>query len=36
MPLVREHMNLTGYDLWCSSAKIGAGKFGPLQPLQPA
>jgi len=27
---------LTGDYLWRSSAKIGAGKFRPLRPLQPA
>jgi len=31
-----EHINLTGDYLWRSSAKIGAGKFRPLRPLQPA
>ena len=30
------HINLTGDYLWRSSAKIGAGKFRPLRPLQPA
>nr|WP_159376510.1 hypothetical protein [Klebsiella pneumoniae]AVX34466.1 hypothetical protein [Klebsiella pneumoniae]AWF77149.1 hypothetical protein [Klebsiella pneumoniae]QFX77135.1 hypothetical protein [Klebsiella pneumoniae]QFX77467.1 hypothetical protein [Klebsiella pneumoniae]WRR55565.1 hypothetical protein VNK68_00130 [Klebsiella pneumoniae] len=29
-------INLTGDYLWRSSAKIGAGKFRPLRPLQPA
>ena len=28
--------NLTGDYLWRSSAKIGAGKFRPLRPLQPS
>jgi hypothetical protein len=28
--------DLTGDDLWRSSAKVGAGKFRPLRPLQPA
>jgi hypothetical protein len=28
-----EHINLTGDYLWRSSAKVGAGKFRPLQPL---
>jgi len=32
-PLGWEHTNLTGDYLWRSSAKIGAGKFRPLQPL---
>ncbi|QOF75886.1 hypothetical protein IG197_35015 (plasmid) [Aminobacter sp. SR38] len=31
-----QHINLTGDYLWRSSAKIGAGKFRPLRPLQPA
>lgn len=35
-PLGWEHVNLTGDYLWRSSAKIGAGKFRPLRPLQPA
>lgn len=35
-PLGREHINLTGDYLWRNSAKIGAGKFRPLRPLQPA
>jgi hypothetical protein len=35
-PLGWEHINLTGDDLWRSSAKIGAGKFRPLRPLQPS
>ncbi|KJI22260.1 hypothetical protein UO84_23955, partial [Enterobacter hormaechei] len=35
-PLGWEHINLTGGYLWRSSAKIGAGKFRPLRPLQPA
>jgi hypothetical protein len=30
-----EHINLTGDYLWRSSAKIGAGKFRPLRPMQP-
>ena len=30
-----EHSNRTGDYLWRSSAKIGAGKFRPLRPLQP-
>jgi hypothetical protein len=34
-PLGWEHINLTGDYLW-RSAKIGAGKFRPLRPLQPA
>ena len=29
-------IGLTGDYLWRSSAKIGAGKFRPLRPLQPA
>ncbi len=33
-PLGWEHINLTGNYLWRSSAKIGAGKFRPLRPLQ--
>ncbi|EOE3994866.1 Tn3 family transposase, partial [Klebsiella pneumoniae] len=33
-PLGWEHINLTGDYLWRSSAKIGAGKFRPLRPLQ--
>ena len=32
-PLGWEHINLTGDYLWRSSAKVGAGKFRPLQPL---
>lgn len=36
LPLGWEHINLTGDYLWRSSAKIGAGKFRPLRPLQPA
>jgi hypothetical protein len=32
-PLGWEHINLTGDYLWCSSAKIGAGKFRPLRVL---
>ena len=35
-PLGWEHINLTGDYLWRSSAKIDAGKFRPLRPLQPA
>ena len=35
-PLGWEHINLTGDYLWRSSAKIGAGKFRPLRPLQSA
>jgi len=35
-PLGWEHINLTGDYLWRSSAKIGAGKFRPLRPLNPA
>jgi len=35
-PLGWEHINLTGDYLWRSGAKIGAGKFRPLRPLQPA
>jgi len=35
-PLGWEHINLTDDYLWSSSAKIGAGKFRPLRPLQPA
>ena len=35
-PLGWEHINLTGDYLWQSSAKIGAGKFRPLRPLQSA
>ncbi|NHB91646.1 hypothetical protein C5469_05605 [Photorhabdus cinerea] len=35
-PLGWEHINLTGDYLWRSSAKIGAGKFRLLRPLQPA
>ena len=34
-PLGWEHINLTGDYLWRSSAKVGAGKFRPLRPLQP-
>ena len=33
-PLGWEHINLTGDYLWRSSAKIGAGKFRSLRPLQ--
>ena len=33
VPLGWEHINLTGDYLWRSSAKVGAGKFRPLQPL---
>ena len=32
-PLGWEHINLTGDYLWRSSAKVGSGKFRPLQPL---
>jgi TnpA family transposase len=32
-PLGWEHINLTGDYLWRNSAKIGGGKFRPLQPL---
>ncbi len=35
-PLGWERINLTSDYLWCSSAKIGAGKFRPLRPLQPS
>jgi TnpA family transposase len=35
-PLGWEHINLTGDYLWRSSARIEAGKFGPLRPMQPA
>lgn len=35
-PLGWEHISLTGDYLWRSSAKIGAGKYRPLRPLQPA
>ena len=35
-PLGWEHINLTGDYLWRSRAKIGAGKFRSLRPLQPA
>ena len=35
-PLGWEHINLTGDYLWRSGTKIGAGKFRPLRPLQPA
>lgn len=35
-PLGWEHINLTGDYLWRSSAKVGAGKFRPLRPMQPA
>jgi TnpA family transposase len=35
-PLGWEPINLTGDYLWRSSARIGAGKFRPLRPLQPA
>ena len=33
-PLGWEHINLTGDYLWRSSAKIGAGQFRPLRPMQ--
>lgn len=35
-PLGWEHINLTGDYLWRSNAKIGAGQFRQLRPLQPA
>jgi len=35
-PLGWEHINLTGDYLWRSSAKICAGKFRPLRPLNSA
>jgi hypothetical protein len=35
-PLGWEHINLTGDYLWCSSAKVGAGRFRPLRPLASA
>jgi TnpA family transposase len=35
-PLGWEHINLTGDYLWRSNASIGAGKFRPLRPMQPA
>ena len=35
-PLGWEHINLTVDNLWRNSAKISAGKFRPLCPLQPA
>ena len=35
-PLGWEHINLTGDYLWRNSARVAAGKFRPLQPLQPA
>ena len=35
-PLGWEHINLTGDYLWQSSVKIGAGRFRPLRPVQPA
>jgi TnpA family transposase len=35
-PLGWEHINLTGDYVWRSGAKIGAGKFKPLRPLQSA
>lgn len=31
-----EHISLTADCVWRSSAKMGAGKFRPLRPLQPA
>ncbi len=34
LPLSWEHINLTGDYLRRSSAKVGAGKFRPLRPLQ--
>jgi hypothetical protein len=33
LPLGWEYINLTGDYLWCSSTKVGAGKFRPLRPL---
>jgi TnpA family transposase len=36
LPLGWEHINLTGDCFWRSGAKIGAGKFRPIRPLQPA
>lgn len=35
-PLGWEHINLTGDYLWRSNARIGAGKFRPLRPMQSA
>jgi TnpA family transposase len=35
-PLGWEHINLTGDYLWRSDARIGAGKFRPLRPMQAA
>ena len=35
-PLGWEHVNLTGDYLWRSTAKVGAGKFRPLRPLNGA
>jgi hypothetical protein len=35
-PLGWEQINLTGDYVWRSSGKIGAGKFRPQRPLQPA
>ena len=35
-PLGCEHINSAADYLWRSSAKIDAGKFRPLRPLQPA
>ena len=35
-PLGWEHINLAGDYVWRNSAKLGAGKFKPLRPLQPA
>jgi hypothetical protein len=35
-PLGWEHINLTGDYVWRNSAKVGAGKFRPLRPLQSA
>ncbi|MEL2282524.1 hypothetical protein AAER89_30055, partial [Klebsiella pneumoniae] len=35
-PLGCEHINLTGDSLWRNRAQIGASKFRPLRPLQPA
>jgi TnpA family transposase len=35
-PLGWEHINLTGDYLWRNDVRIGAGKFRPLRPMQPA
>lgn len=32
-PLGWEHINLTGDYRWRSSARVGSGKFRPLQPM---